>query len=402
MPNTPSESTDDALLARLNALKKSSVTWDATPPSATTPARSPAPSDDLAARFARLGSASPSASPKPSRTDGAPAIAPGAPSYLEGIAEGIGGGGDVEFNEEDERSLEELLGELGGKDQWDISGKDEEDMGKLLRDMKSILPQVQRSMAEEKTQQQSSNAPTGAELNQDGKPEGEGLTDWENVEVDIGSGGVKVGREGQQNQSHDNESEDEEQNKKKNEDEEADDIISRVMAELAIAKKYGDLEETPDQASSLTEPQAGAKETRSPKGDGENDGDLSLPSAPSTIPQDDLDRTQALEDALTARLAALSKSSPTPGDSLGLPSAPSFSPAKKVIKSNLPKFTDEEIDSWCIICNDDATLKCMGCDGDLYCQNCWMEGHRGESAGYEERKHKAVLYNKKGSMAAAG
>jgi hypothetical protein len=399
MSSTPPTSTDDALLARLNALKKSSVAWDATPPASTTPTKAPAPTDDLAARFARLGSASPSASPKP-RADGAPAIAPGAPSYLEGVAEGIGGGGDVEFNEEDERTLEELLGELGEKDQWDISGNDEQDMGKLLRDMKSILPQVQKSMAEEKTQKQRGNAPAGAKQHPDGRAEGEGLTDWENVEVDIGSGGVKVGRDDQHDQSHDDES-GEEQSKKKNEDEEADDIISRVMAELAIAKKYGDLEESQDQGSPDTEPQAEEKEAPSRKEDEENDGGLGLPSAPSTIPQDDLDRTQALEDALTARLAALSKPS-TQGDSLGLPSAPSFSPAKKIIKTNLPKYTDEEIDSWCIICNDDATLKCTGCEGDLYCQNCWMEGHRGESAGYEERRHKAVLYNKRSGMAAAG
>ena len=104
--------------------------------------------------------------------------------------------------------------------------------------------------------------------------------------------------------------------------------------------------------------------------------------------------------ALTARLAALAALSQT--DSLGLPSAPSFAPRKKPpVSTNLQKKIDDEIDTWCIICQDDATLKCLGCDNDLYCQNCWMEGHRGESAGFEERRHKAVLYSKKKPQAAA-
>ncbi len=60
----------------------------------------------------------------------------------------------------------------------------------------------------------------------------------------------------------------------------------------------------------------------------------------------------------------------------------------KRAKTSQKKFTNEEIDSWCIICSDDATVQCLGCDGDLYCANCWKEGHMGPDVGREERGHR--------------
>jgi hypothetical protein len=381
--STP-DANDDDLLSRLNALKKSSVSLDTSYSASIAPSSPPKPTDDLAARFARLGSVLPSGSPQPSRTAsttnyGAPVAAPGAPNYLEGIAQGVGGS-KIEFNEYDEKSLEELLGELnnavGERKEWDVSKKEQQDVGKLLQDMRKILPDVVNSRADESKNKSSQIAK-------------EELTDWESIEVNVGSG--EVGRV----QDTEDDEDDDEDDKKVTEVDEADDVIARVMAELEISKKY-------DPPSPPSEPDGSlSRDKQSETHEHGTDNGLELPSAPKDLPEDDFTRSRAFEDAFTARLAALAAPSPSQTDSLGLPSAPSFAPSKKPpVSTNLQERLDDEIDTWCIICQDDATLKCLGCDGDLYCQNCWMEGHRGESAGFEEKRHKAVLYSKKKKQAA--
>lgn len=51
---------------------------------------------------------------------------------------------------------------------------------------------------------------------------------------------------------------------------------------------------------------------------------------------------------------------------------------------------DEEL-PWCAICNEDATIRCKGCDGDLYCNGCYKEFHIGE----DPQEHKPQKFVKK-------
>lgn len=52
---------------------------------------------------------------------------------------------------------------------------------------------------------------------------------------------------------------------------------------------------------------------------------------------------------------------------------------------------DEEELPWCTICNEDAVLRCRGCDNDLYCNSCFKEFHYDE----DPRDHKTLAFKPK-------
>ena len=46
---------------------------------------------------------------------------------------------------------------------------------------------------------------------------------------------------------------------------------------------------------------------------------------------------------------------------------------------------------WCIICSEDATLRCVSCDGDLYCKRCSRECH----SDFDTKDHIVETYKRK-------
>lgn len=174
---------------------------------------------------------------------------------------------------------------------------------------------------------------------------------------------------------------------------EADDVVARFRdeAEVDAALRKNDHHDGQSDSDEDEDEDGDQPESNTPP-----DSDLALPSVPSTL--QDLPSTPPGStniDSITARLAAL-RTSPSPSPSpLDLPSVPTSKPAKAVKRlTSKTDYTDDDMDGWCTVCLEDATLKCLGCDDDPYCARCWREMHVGPAAGFDERGHRAVQFTK--------
>ncbi|KAL7799522.1 hypothetical protein V8C43DRAFT_275337 [Trichoderma afarasin] len=168
------------------------------------------------------------------------------------------------------------------------------------------------------------------------------------------------------------------------------DLIAQFKDEIELEAALGN----PD------DEEGSAKQDQDEDEDGNDrgDADLALPSLPSNLadlPNFAPQRPANMND-ITARMAALK--APSTDDSFSLPSVPSSKPSAgdKPVKRLTSKtdYTDDDIDGWCTVCLNDATLQCIGCDGDPYCTRCWREMHIGPAAAFDDRSHKAVQFTK--------
>lgn len=127
--------------------------------------------------------------------------------------------------------------------------------------------------------------------------------------------------------------------------------------------------------------------------------DLTLPTVPSQLvdPAPTAGPADDFEADISARMASLRGLGSL--DALGMPSAPTFRPGESsssgtgLLRSR-SKYTDEDQKTWCVVCLEDAAIRCVGCDNDVYCARCWKEMHVGPSAGYDERGHQWVKFER--------
>ncbi|KAL2891479.1 zinc FYVE domain containing protein [Ceratocystis lukuohia] len=135
-----------------------------------------------------------------------------------------------------------------------------------------------------------------------------------------------------------------------------------------------------------------------------NGDNLGLPSVPSELPVASSPLRPTTDvDSVAARLLALQTPSSPPKaasaetDALGLPSVPTSISTKFKRLATKTDYTDEDADTWCIVCLSDATLQCLGCEGEglqIYCAECWSEMHLGPMASYDDSTHEAIRFVK--------
>ncbi|KAL7329683.1 hypothetical protein PS15p_204739 [Mucor circinelloides] len=103
--------------------------------------------------------------------------------------------------------------------------------------------------------------------------------------------------------------------------------------------------------------------------------------------------THKRDEDLEKRYHALKKDAPSFSNTTYSDSSkPKGSVPKPLTNTDL----HDEMDDWCCICNDDATVECLGCEDDnKYCRECFFHTHKSESADYEATKHKSRPYQVK-------
>ncbi|PBP22426.1 zinc finger, FYVE domain containing protein [Diplocarpon rosae] len=359
---------DQHLLDRLNALRKSSVDLEASKSKPFSPKPS-TPVSDLSARLKSLrngtlsSSSSPALESQPQQRQTSqrasetlfPATIAEDPDPLR------------EPFSTDDKTLEELLAELGPGAQWTLNPDDPSDVQKLLNEAKSALA---RDGPEAKAKPECADSDNASEIKQN-KP----ASDYLARGLDMSSFSLDDGKDGEGDEEPEGKERDLEEGSR-----EAQDIVARILDEVNLERGN---ESNPDEGKEMP-----AKSENEEKEEGSG---LSLPSTPSTLPEPAGKKSLDFEADIAARMAALKGLST---NVLGLPSAPTSRPIDKPVKGGMKNFTDEEVDNWCIICQDDATVNCLGCDGDLYCANCWKEGHMGPDVGWEEKRHKWVRFRK--------
>lgn len=283
---------EERLLARLNALKPSSISLDAAPTitSSKVEEGNDDTSDDLITRFQQLygrqskgGVETPSVPSSPAQ-----AVEQGLPSP----------------------TIEELLAELGADNSNEMDKSEEIEARKLMAEAKPLLPEN----------------PTDREAD----IPSEKVDDTALKPID-----------------------------EENDDAEAEAALQRILDDAE--QDPDEEEEEPNIKHSTTTHRPGAKRPI------DSFAELQFPSTPD----DDLGASQ-------------------------LPSAPTTNPSarKRQTQARSKGFSDDEINSWCVICCANAAVQCFGCNKDLYCWGCWREGHMGADAGLAERTHVWERYSK--------
>jgi len=356
---------DDDLLARLNALKPSSVKLNSNPqPAVDLEVSKPSSSveDRLADRLKGLRAGNSPAANAP--TISRPAYGDAADILTAHVTDEVASDPLEDWqNDGNEQSIDELLAELESNEQANLNPDDPDDVANLLREAREALPPPGETGETSGVVQESTNTEHNDSTNE------------------------TIEEEGNQNsKSEDQQDQDE-----------ADDYVQRVLAELDFNRKHGIADEEEEEEEEKDE----SKTAPPPKPSEKPTSNLDLPSTPNKLPSHEDSELESRFSNLELNLPSTPTSAPTASASAAAKAKQKAADAlvKSKAKAKAPTFTDEDIESWCCICNEDGEVRCLGCEGDVYCGECWREGH-GDEPG-QERGHRAVQFVRKGAGLAA-
>ncbi|KAH8173817.1 hypothetical protein LIA77_05236 [Sarocladium implicatum] len=346
---------DKSLLDRLQALRGASEPPESSPKISIDTierAKTPTKEDALAARLKSLRSQDSSphtTTPTRSSRAPAPALVNRQPSFQAPTEKTRDEDVDDAF-QTDDKTLEDLLSDVGEGENSFAVGVAEPDDAKV----KALLEELADSIPQDEEEEGKKRRTRGADED-------------EEEDDDDDSDGEKMGKE-------------------------VDDVMARYRDEVEMDRALGHDDE--EKKEEEDESHGGLRQSV----EDDPGATLDLPSVPpdstSSLPSVPSDI-----NSLTTRLAALrTPSSPSSADpSTLLPSVPTSKPSKQPNRlTSRTNYTDEDADSWCTVCLEDATLRCIGCDEDVYCTRCWREMHVGERAGFDERGHRAVQFTRDG------
>lgn len=390
---------DKSLLERLHALKPSVVTLDTSTNALNVSATGIQPAEPLSREDAlskrlqtlrnRRGEEAEPRNPPPPYTEKAwvsPSQKPAQPPLTSSATPPA----DDLLPDEEDRALDEIIDSLDVEDdQWYLSESEDEEDSKRVED---LLAKLKHDPGAQPPEPPGREAKDPAEEHDDDDSEGEGMS------------------------------------------REVGDVISQAMDELKLDAPTEPTDDGPDGRPEADNGGSAVEDNGALK-DGPDDGDVALPAvprdrhdnkdgAPISLPvtPESGDETgltlpavptrlvdpaappptastgdDPFESSIASRLAALKGTRPIQTDAFGLPSAPTFQPEDRPLPgvAKKPGFTDDDQKTWCIVCLEDGTVRCLGCDGDVYCARCWREMHVGPSAGYDERGHKWEKFDRR-------
>ena len=271
---------------------------------------------------------------------------------LAGVAEPQSHSGPgSEHDEDDGKTVEDLLAEIGPDDQWTQNPEEPNEMRKLLDEARKALLQVEEHPLNKDSEELSQSSGQSKPVAQLPSPGPRSPTLDEEPEV----------------------------SPIQTEDEEAAIYLQQILDELQLDEQSEPIEEPSyDNEDGKSEHSL----SRSLHTVDLGLPGLNMPSVPTSVP---LSPHQSTDDDTVLTLV--------------LPSTPNTAPRRKStsqsVNTKMPQYSDRDIETWCVICNDDATVRCLGCEGDLYCAKCWKEGHMGKEVGYDEKTHRWVKYKQR-------